>query len=221
MTYIPQPKNLSFDFINTETIKGACKAKGLVFNDDTTRFPTNLYFGATAPVVGTWANVAGEGWLPTIAGVNLNTGAFIIPIKSPDYILTLEFKYDVTHINNRGGVIIGELTESNHIPIMANIYDASTTLTQLQSYMYSNNGNDAFSLQYTGTALAGTGVRTYKLKKQNGCVSLYDAQDSAWHNYEGHQGLKSYMSKYHIVFMRIYDANIASFYFRSLTIEYI
>lgn len=217
-----QNKDVYFDFINVENTKSKCQEKGLLFSDTSSLFiPSWTLDAATRTFNGTWANVAGEGWLPTIAGVNYNSAGFMIIIKQSDFIVTLEIKYAPTNVNERIVINANVLTETNHASAVSSIYDTSIAASQLICGLYSNDGDDTLTARYTGAVLAGAGVRTYKLKHQNGCISLWDEQDDAWHDYEGHSASKSYAVKYLLVSVRVLDANIPPLYYRSLRIQYL
>lgn len=225
MSYIPQPKNIFFDFINTDTTKAACKAKGLVFNDDTTLFATRVsgVVGATQYIIdGTWANVAGEGLLPTVVATANHCSAFTIPLLQPDYILTIEIKHAQVAVAETAYLFFGDFTDSNHSGYFLQVRDNSVAAYQFQAMLTTNSGSDSATVRYTGVALANPGTQTYKLKHQNSCISCFDAQDAAWHDYEGHPSLKSYNGNFLIFLTRTAAAVApATIYYRSLTLEYI
>jgi len=226
MSYIPQPKNLSFDFINTDTTKAACKAKGLVFNDDiTSLFPLSVagMIGASAySIDGTWNYVAGEGWLPTVVAVKNHCSAFMLPLKYADFIMTIQLKHAQIDVSETAYLFFGDISDSNHSGYFLQVRDNSTVVHQFQAMLVSNSGGDTGVAVWTGTAKTNPGIQTYKLKHQNGCISCYDPQDSAWHDYEGHTSIRSYTGNRLVFLTRTAVAAApADVYFRSLTIEYI
>lgn len=214
-------KDVYFDFINVENTKSKCQEKGLIFNDSSSLFPTIVGTGAFL-LVGTWAHSAGNGWLPTIPGVNGRAAGFILPVKQSDYIFEVEYNYLPSNDNQTIIIYLSEVSDSNAIPFFTYTADLSAVASSLTTTLYTNDGDDTTTVRYGGVALVGTGIRTYKIKKQNGCLSVFDAKDSAWHDYEGHASDKSYSGKFHQLYLRATGVNVSSpIYFRSLRIQYL
>lgn len=211
---------LSLDFTGAlYDSKSECNAVGLRFSDSDTPFPSTLRF----TVGGTWSHTASTGWLA--APGNDQMTAIVFPLmRSSNWALTFTLNYDPTAASHRLRALAGYITSSNTVGAHAHIIDNSAS-SQLTCYLVTNDdaGNSNFTNRYTGSALSGTGTRLYGFKSQNGALSVYDEQDDAWHDYEGHQSTSaSFTAAYAFIgFYKYTSYTFARTYLRSLTVQYL
>lgn len=185
--YVP----LDFTTIEYDT-KAECiqpHGPGLRFSDNDTPFPSWL----RRLIAGTWTHVAATGWQPA-TGVGENDGpGLLIPLLQPgQWELEVVLDYSApAGVDDEGYCSFGYITNSNHVGACATIYDNAAGATQLIASLETNNGDDTFTTRYTGAILAGpfAGPVTYRFRCMNGCVSVWDDQDDAWHDYEDRPAL--------------------------------
>lgn len=173
---------LDLGFTGTDyDTKAECQAVGLRFSDSDVPFPDTLRF----PTSGTWAHSAGNGWAASSSILNEGP-AILLPLCRPgNWELEIVLDFGPTAAQT-GFLLLGYISNSNHVGAYGRAVDAGGTV-QMQARLYTNNNDDTYFSQWAGAALVGTGMYTYKFRCKNGCVSFWDAQDSAWHDYEGRQ----------------------------------
>lgn len=181
------PFFLEMDFTGTEyDTKAECQYRGLRFSDDDTPWPDAL-IAITGP--GTWTHSADNGWQP--GEMDENEGpSLLIPLMRPaNWILELQWKYAPADVNEQGILYFGYITNSNQPGAYARIEDTSAAASQLEAHLDTNDGDDSYTERYNGAALAGAATRTYRFRCMHGCISVWDDQDDAWHDYEGRYGV--------------------------------
>lgn len=182
------PFFLEMDFTGTEyDTKAECQYRGLRFSDSDTPWPAALV-GACNPG-DSWTHSAGNGWQPA-ADDDTGGPALLIPLMRPDnWILELQWKYAPAAVTEQGLLYFGYITNSNQPGAYARIEDTSAAASQLEAHLDTNDGDDTYTERYNGAALAGAATRTYRFRCMHGCVSVWDDQDDAWHDYEGRYGV--------------------------------
>jgi hypothetical protein len=187
--------------------KPKCQVLGLRFSDLDAPFPEPLGIlaidsGATSD----WVHVAATGWRAD-STTNYDGPAFLVPLAKPgSFELEIGLDYQPSDVSHKIYIDIGWLTQSNHIGSYVRIRDEDLAASELEGILRTNLGNDTFSDRHTGSALAGTGDRTYKIRALNGTVGWWDDQDNAWHNYTGSWGaFQGYTPAY--VFLRAARVN--------------
>jgi len=222
MSYSSNPINQSFDFTGTDyDTKAKCNAAKIWFNDDVDcLFPTSL--GIYTAFGGTWAYTADTGWLSSGQGDDQIAG-FIIKLERGDWQADLYLDFEPAADGDEVAIILGGLTPSNHLGAFARMLDINAAASELVCILDTNDGDDSYTNQYVGAALAGTGNRIYKFKSINSVLSVYDDLDDSWHEYEGHQ-VAGLSYSYSHVFVGVYkytEINLAPVYLQKLDITYL
>jgi len=224
MSYYPNPINKSFDFTGTQyNTKAKCNAGGIYFHDDAgCLFPTSLGITSMTAFSGTWAHTASTGW--TSSGqTDTQISGIITSLDKGNWQADLYLSYSPTAVGEEAAIQLGAVTQSNHVGFYSVIYDANAGASELICLLRTNDGDDTITTQYTGSALAGTGDRLYKIKSVNSVISIYDDYDNAWHDYKGHQNaICSY--SYNYIYIAIYKyaaVNLAPVYIQKLDITYL
>ena len=180
------PFFLEMDFTGTDyDTLAECNYRGLRFSDSDTPWPTTLRYTSG----GTWAHSAGNGWRPTAADDEVGP-ALLIPLLRPaNWILEVKWKYAPAAVTEQGILVFGYITNSNQPGAYARIEDINAAVTELSAHLDTNDGDDTYTERYNGVALAGAATRTYRFRCMHGCVSVWDDQDDAWHDYVGRYGI--------------------------------
>lgn len=211
--------NLDFTGLAYDT-KPECQAVGLRFSDSDTPFSNPL---GTVAVSGTWAHSAGNGWAASGMS-NDEWSVILIPLMRPEnWELDVVLTYSPAAVAHMIRFYMGHLTPSGHMGDALDAEDTSVAANQLICVHYTNDGDDTFTARYTGAALVGTGDRTYKLRSKNACRSVWDEQDDAWHDYQGHQCTTvAYTPGYVFIAVQKIGANtLSAHYIKSLTLKYL
>ncbi len=175
---------LDLDFTGTDyDTKAECNAIGIIFSDADTPYPTTTY----VQHAGTWAHVAGNGWKPNTTDGTKGPSLLLPIARSEDWELEIIFNFSSASVNDTGQLILFAMTPSNHVAFFALTDDGSAGADQLVTSLFTNDGDDTYSSNYIGSALAGTGQRTVKLRNLNGTYGVWDDQDDSWHDFEGRQ----------------------------------
>lgn len=210
--------NLDFTGTDYDTV-AECNVVGLRFSDTDTPFPDTFRFS----VSGTWTHSTGNGWQPASSTADEGP-ALIIPLcRAANWELELVINYAPTNVLHMMTLDFGYISNSNHVGACATIADAWATSSQIRASLNTNDGDDTYTAQYTGATLASTGERTYKFRCKNGCVSVWDEQDDAWHNYTGRQnaGL-AYTAAWAFIQVRKYSSqDLCTIYLKSLILTYL
>lgn len=175
---------VDIDFTGTDfDTKAKCDDIDIRFSDADTPYPTTTY----VQHAGTWAHVTGNGWKPNTTD-GTKGPSLIIPLARPEnWELEVVFDYSSALDADTGRLILFALTSSNHVAFFGMSEDNNVGGDSLQCSLFSNNGTDVFTSRYAGGVLAGTGQRTIKIRNLNGTYGVWDDDDDAWHDYEGHQ----------------------------------
>ena len=215
---------LDLDFTGTDyDTKAECQDVGVRFSDDDNPpFPDLLYAGG-AIAGGTWTHSAGNGWQP--GGLGLLTGpALLIPlIRSGQWELEVNFNYPGgQNANVKGDVMVGYMSNSNHVGAIGAASDASATGQKVRWVLATNDGDDTHTAQHVGVGIdPAAGSYGCKFRCQNGCVGVYDEQAGSWVWYEGTQNAgHAYTAAW--AFVQIFGgANSWNIYLESLTLTYL
>lgn len=212
---------LDLDFTGTDYDTVAeCNAVGLKFSDSDVPFPSFI----TGTTTGTWTHVAGQGWEAVPTGAAWEGPAILVPLcRADNWELEIVIDFVPTNVNQKGYVVFGYLANSNNYGTMVYIVDTSVVASQLQVYMYTNDGDDTGTARYIGVALAGTADRMYRFRCENTCVRVWDDQDNAWHDYEGRYNAGiAYTAAHTFIQMRNHDGTYWSdVYLKSLKLTYL
>lgn len=212
---------LNLDFTGTlyNTV-AKCNAVGLRFSGSDTPFSNPL---GTSSTGGTWAHTAGQGWVATAASEQY--AAITLPLMRPgNWQFDVTLNYQAANVAHMLDMFFGYVTQSGHVGGIAEAVDGSAVATQLQCYLYTNDGDDTYTIRYSAVApLAGTGLRTYKMRCLTTCPGVWDELDDTWHNYTGHQcATGSYSPAYGYFVIGPLGANVlAAHYVTNLSLTYI
>jgi hypothetical protein len=164
--------------------KSECQTLGMRFSDSDTPYPDPV--GGLKSISGSWSISAGNGWKPA-ASVSDEGPAIMIPlVKGQNWEFEVIVNYAAAGVSDEGDFLIGYLTPSGHIGAYANLVDDQAAATQLVADLYTNDGDDTYTSRYTGSAISGTGQRTFRLRNENSCIRFYD-HTNGWQAYTGHQ----------------------------------
>jgi hypothetical protein len=215
-----QPINMGFTDTSFDT-KAECNAYGVRFSDDAGVLFPSVVVGT---ISGTWTHSAGNGWQPA-SSADAEGPAILVPLMRPgNWELSFTVNYAPTSTAHQFALYFGYLTNSNHYGALGVIHDSNAGASELSCLLYTNDGDDTLTAQYTGTALAGTGLRTYKFRCQNGAIQVYDEQDDAWHSFNGRQSAGvGYTAAY--AFLNVIrpgtGATLSRVYLTNLTLTYL
>jgi len=179
---------LDLDFTGVYDTKAECEALGLKFGDSNSYpFPDQLVPGYATNKA--WSHSAGTGWTATLVGGEASGGFIIVPIMRPgnwEIEIVVDYTPDNDNANQIGFIHLGYISNSNHMGAEAALLDVSTLTSTVNTYLYTNDGDDTITSRYSGAAQS-AGDITLALRSVNGVLQIYDDQDNAWHDYEGHQ----------------------------------
>lgn len=173
-------EDVSLDFTGTlYDTKAECQAAGLRFSDDDSPFGYGglraAVPGAYPDLAGSWSHVAGSGWQPA-STTNSAGPALLLPLARPgDWEMSITIDYQPTDVAHQINLLLGCVPMAGP-GLHAEIYDNSGAASQLICAEVTQS--------YTGSTLAGTGERTYKIRSRHAAFSVYDEQDDAWHDSE-------------------------------------
>jgi hypothetical protein len=212
--------NIELDFTSTDyDTKSECNARGLRFSDTDTPFPSSLAGGITS---GTWAHSTGNGWQPS--STNDNEGpAIMIPLnRGGNWQINLCVDLSDATAGRYHTVQLGYVTASGHVGAVAQINDQSANV-RYQAKLQTNDGDDTFTVRYTGTALDGAAAREIRFRCLTGCVSVWDDQDDAWHDYEGLQstGIAYTPTHAYIQVIKLATQSLSEMYISSVKLLYL
>jgi hypothetical protein len=210
--------SMVLDFTGTDLdTKAECQALGLLFSDNDTPFPDELY----APCNGTWTHVEGVGWKAACA-VNSEGPSIIIPlVRSYNWEMAVTFEYAVSDVAELARLILGTMMPNNDYGIVAFSQDNNAGASELACLFYTNDGDDTITVRFTGDPLAGVGERVIKIRSLNCCASVYDQEDSVWEDYTGRQAPVSYTPTHLFVqVQKIGAAALSDITIKNITITY-
>jgi len=176
---------LDLDFTGTAyNTKAKCQAVGLRFSDADTPFPSPLRY----TVSGSWSHSAGNGWQPA-APTDDQGPAILVPLsRGGNWEVEVGFYYSPATAALRGRLLVGYTCGSSHLGAFGQVNDASAGAKELKWLLLTNDGDDTYSTPHIGTVLPNpSGSYKIKFRSLRGCVSVYDDQDDAWHDYVARQ----------------------------------
>lgn len=195
------------------------QAIGIKLSDADSPFPSSLYY----TIGGSWSHSAGNGWQPASAVGSQGPG-LLIPLMRPGN-WKIDLAFNLRDDANANGYILslGYIAGGNHVGACSVSVDGSATSVNYRAYMYTNDGDDTFTAQYTGAVLSGAASRTISFAHFNGCVGVWDDQDDAWHWYAGRQNAGHAYTP-HCVFIQIIKnglMTLSTMYLSQITVTYL
>ncbi len=211
-------EDLDLDFTGTDwDTKAKCNAIGLRFSDYDMPFPTTLRWA----VSGTWTHSAGNGWQPSSSTDNEGPALLLPLIRGGNWEAELIIGYTATAAQGR--IEIGYVSVSNHIGAHGGLRDSFTNDIGVKALLSTNDGDDTFTVQYSGTKLTGSGDRTLKFRCLNGCIGVWDPYDSSWHYYTGRQSAGASFSADYLMIqaVKIAGQTFWTIYVKHLKLSYL
>lgn len=218
--YILRYIDLDFTQNNLAT-KSACEAAGLIFSDIESLFPDKIVNG----ISGSWSHSTGKGWTPTAPDDDKGPAILIKLCRLCDWEIELILNYEPSGVNEKGAVKIAAMLPSNHYAFFAMARDSSISEKQIDTGLYTNNGDDINTSRYQGSVeIVTTSIDwIIGLRNKNGVLQVYDDQDDAWHNYTGRQSAGRGYTASHIAiaYYKYTGANFWTSYLKSLKFKYL
>lgn len=155
-------------------------------------FPTIISDGIPAGDANNgWTHVATKGWQPKeTAGTDYYGPAWLIPLgRCANFEVAIEIDMTASAVTDWSLIEIGYISTSGHVGAYARNHDDSVTTIKYYARLRTNDGDDTFTYRYDGTIMTGAAIYTLKFRVANGCVSVWDDQDNAWHDYQSRQSV--------------------------------
>jgi hypothetical protein len=213
--------NIELDFTDTAyDTKAECNARGLRFSDAASPFPTSLRFPIGG---GTWSHSTGNGWQPAAATDEQGPGILLPAVRGGNWELRVGVNYSPAGVTDKGAIQVGYLTTTNHVGAYGQIEDNDAANSEMLWKLITNDGDETYTAQYTGSTLAATGQQEIRFRCIYGCVGVYDDEDDAWNYYEGRQTSSvAYTAAYPFIgFYKFASATFWTIYVESLKLLYL
>lgn len=221
---VDQPENTDgfrLDFTGTLwDTKEKCRRVGLRWSDEDDPFPGLITWNAPT---GTWSHAAGQGWQPFSTGTDAGPAFLFTLAQGHEWEVEIEVDLRDASLSTRAYIELCYLTNSGHTGAIAGMCTDNVAYKRNQTYLYLNDGDDTYTLRYTGTRAASGLLDMLGLRNKSACTGIYDEMVDSWNDYKwrGSTGKAYNAATIALQIRRFSTVSLDEMFIRSLSVRYL
>ena len=101
-----------------------------------------------------------------------------------EWEMTIVVDYRDVSLSTLSHVELAYMSNSGHTGAIGALPSSNAAQKRVQVALYTNDGDDTYTVRYSGAQQSGADKYTLKFRNKNGTVGVWDPEDDDWHNYQ-------------------------------------